>query len=62
MDREDIPYGPSPNARTDQDTYRGATGPSDIHVLVTGGAGFIGGHLAEAVLEDGHDATVRRRL
>ena len=27
-------------------------------ILVTGGAGFIGGHLAEACLEDGHDVIV----
>ncbi len=29
-----------------------------MHILVTGGAGFIGGHLAAAFLEDGHDVTV----
>lgn len=29
-----------------------------MHVLVTGGAGFIGGHLAEEFLEDSHDVTV----
>ena len=29
-----------------------------MYVLVTGGAGFIGGHLAEAFLRDGHDVCV----
>ena len=29
-----------------------------MRILVTGGAGFIGGHLAESFLEDGHDVTV----
>lgn len=29
-----------------------------MHILVTGGAGFIGGHLAEAFLAEGHDVTV----
>jgi UDP-glucose 4-epimerase len=29
-----------------------------MHVLVTGGAGFIGGHLAEAFHEVGHDVTL----
>lgn len=29
-----------------------------MHVLVTGGAGFIGGHLAETFVADGHDVTV----
>ena len=29
-----------------------------MRILVTGGAGFIGGHLAEAFLREGHDVTV----
>ena len=29
-----------------------------MHVLITGGAGFIGSHLAETLLEDGHDVFV----
>jgi UDP-glucose 4-epimerase len=29
-----------------------------MHILVTGGAGFIGGHLAERFVRDGHDVTV----
>ena len=29
-----------------------------MQILVTGGAGFIGGHLADAFLTDGHDITV----
>jgi UDP-glucose 4-epimerase len=29
-----------------------------MHILVTGGAGFIGGHLAETFAADGHDVTV----
>ena len=28
-----------------------------MHILVTGGAGFIGGHLAESFVDDGHDVT-----
>jgi Nucleoside-diphosphate-sugar epimerases len=33
-----------------------------MRVLVTGGAGFIGGHLAEAFLNDGHDVRVLDNL
>ena len=29
-----------------------------MQVLITGGAGFIGGHLAERFVRDGHDVTV----
>jgi Nucleoside-diphosphate-sugar epimerases len=29
-----------------------------MHLLVTGGAGFIGGHLAETFVADGHDVVV----
>jgi len=33
-----------------------------MHILVTGGAGFIGGHLAESFLVGGHDVTVLDNL
>jgi len=29
-----------------------------MHYLITGGAGFIGSHLAEAMLADGHQVTI----
>jgi UDP-glucose 4-epimerase len=33
-----------------------------MNVLVTGGAGFIGGHLAEWFVSDGHDVVVLYNL
>ncbi len=33
-----------------------------MHILITGGAGFIGGHLAETFLRDGHSVTVLDNL
>jgi UDP-glucose 4-epimerase len=33
-----------------------------MHILVTGGVGFIGGHLAQSFLVDGHDVTVLDNL
>ena len=29
-----------------------------MHFLITGGAGFIGSHLTESLIGDGHSATV----
>ena len=37
-------------------------GRFDVDVLITGGAGFIGGHLAESFVRDGHDVTVLDNL
>src|SRR5438045_6065183 len=33
-------------------------GAERMRALITGGAGFIGSHLAERLLQDGHDVTV----
>jgi UDP-glucose 4-epimerase len=47
----------SSSAKAKKARLRRVSAGSKEHVLITGGAGFIGSHLAEALLEDGHSVT-----
>ena len=40
----------------------GKTGVEKMNRLVTGGAGFIGSHIAEYFLSEGHDVTILDNL
>src|SRR2546422_1388846 len=41
---------------------RGAKGRDQVRALITGGAGFIGSHLSEALLETGHEVLILDNL
>ncbi len=47
---------------TNRASFVSPFGKVRMRVFVTGGAGFIGGHLAESFLADGHDVTVLDNL
>src|SRR5258706_5463072 len=45
-----------------QDTTTRAIRMSELKVLVTGGAGFIGSHLVDALVERGHEVRILDKL
>lgn len=46
---------PTPSGRDDPSGRAGDGGSSERHLLVTGAAGFLGSHLCERLLADGHE-------
>lgn len=57
------PVSPAGRGRQDRQPFsrRGAGFPNEMHVLVTGGTGFVGRHLCRELDDRGHDVTALAR-